>query len=265
MKRNVLFVFAFMMVLFTPLWAQTEADFEVGLTKDGIGVVIKQYTGKVMAVKIPATIQGMPVKEIGGEENYMSMAPFSRSAITSVVIPDGITTIGKDSFRNCRQLTSVTLPNTITSIGESAFSDCVALTSITIPNSVTFIGRSAFSSSGVTAITWPAGVHTISSSVFWQCSKLAAVVIPEGVTTIEGQAFTLTALTNIVLPSTIELIGPGAFSSCSSLTTVSVSESVTVIKYGSSIMEEHSAFSGCKQLSLASQANLKRLGYKGSF
>lgn len=278
MKRKMLFVLVFMILLFTQLWAQNEADFVVGLTKDGTGVVIKGYTGKVIAVKIPATIQGMPVKEIGTEENNMTIAPFLRSAITSVIIPEGVTTIGKNSFRNSRQLTSVTLPSTLTTIEENAFSDCIALKTITIPDSVTFIGSSVFSSTGITSITWPASVPVINSGMFWQCSNLKTVVIPEGVTEISGQAFTLTAITSIELPSTIEIIGSGAFSSCTSLTTISVPDSVTEIKFGSNITSwpgnnisfreeqpNHTAFSGCKQLSLATQALLKRLGYNGGF
>ena len=56
-----------MAALVIPIWAQTEANFNVTLTEDGQGVVITGYTGTVLAVRIPATIQGMPVREIGRE------------------------------------------------------------------------------------------------------------------------------------------------------------------------------------------------------
>ena len=64
--------------------------------------------------------------------------------IKSVVIPDGVTSIGKIAFENCSDLTSVTIPDSVTSIGFGAFRGCSKLTSVTIPDSVTSIGDGAF-------------------------------------------------------------------------------------------------------------------------
>ena len=68
----------------------------------------------------------------------------SCKSLTSVTIPNSVTSIGKEAFSECSSLTSVTIPNSVTSIGESAFYKCISLTSVTIPNSVTSIGRVAF-------------------------------------------------------------------------------------------------------------------------
>ena len=65
--------------------------------------------------------------------------------VTSITLPDGLTSIGDDAFLNCRSLTSVTIPDSVTSIGEYAFYWCTSLRSITIPDSVTSIGSYAFS------------------------------------------------------------------------------------------------------------------------
>ena len=67
------------------------------------------------------------------------------SGLTSVTIPDSVTSIGNSAFYGCSGLTSVTIPDSVTSIGDSAFYGCSGLTSVTIPDSVTSIGNSAFS------------------------------------------------------------------------------------------------------------------------
>ena len=66
------------------------------------------------------------------------------SGLTSITIPNSVTSIGEWVFSDCSSLTSITIPNSVTSIGNVAFSGCSSLTSITIPNSVTSIGESAF-------------------------------------------------------------------------------------------------------------------------
>ena len=77
---------------------------------------------------------------------------FSCDELTSVTIPNSVTTIGEGAFYYCTDLTSVTIPNSVTSIGEGAFYYCKSLTDITIPNSVTSIGKEAFN--GVLHITY---------------------------------------------------------------------------------------------------------------
>ena len=66
------------------------------------------------------------------------------SNLTSIKIPNSVTSIAGRAFYGCTGLTSITIPNSVTSIGDSAFSNCTGLTSITIGNSVTSIGGYAF-------------------------------------------------------------------------------------------------------------------------
>ena len=66
-------------------------------------------------------------------------------SLTSVVIPDSVTSIGDGAFQSCRSLTSIVIPDSVTSIGYEAFRGCSSLTSVTIPDSVTSISNYAFS------------------------------------------------------------------------------------------------------------------------
>ena len=89
---------------------------------------------------------------------------------TSYTIPDSVTRIGGDAFRDCTGLTSITIPNSVTSIGGSAFFGCTGLTSITIPDSVTSIGSYTFFCSGLTSITIPDSVISIGNRAFFGCT-----------------------------------------------------------------------------------------------
>jgi hypothetical protein len=258
-KRFLMGMAALLVLAATPAFAQSEADFEVGLTDDSAGVVIKKYIGKVAAVKIPATIQDMPVREIGAEAFGSRNRP--NDTITSVVIPVGVTLIGGSAFQNCQKLVQVTLPDGLTSIGGMAFYECAALQAVTLPDSVIEIkkGRNDYSDggmfarSGITSITWSSGLKFIPEATFSQCSRLAKVVIPEGVTTIYSNAFTgCAALTSITLPSTIRDISGNAFIA-SGLTSVVIPEGVTEIG--------RETFASCSELtSVTLPSTIKKIG-----
>jgi uncharacterized repeat protein (TIGR02543 family) len=128
-------------------------------------------------VTIPSTIRGYPVISIG---RYS----FNSNPITSLTIPNTVTTIGDWSF-GFTQLTTLTIPNSVIKIGDGAFYG-TQLTSLTIPNSVTNIGQYAFFDTQLTSVTIPNSVTTIGSSAFSHYNSEAftiyveAAVIPEG-------------------------------------------------------------------------------------
>ncbi|MCQ2227698.1 MAG: leucine-rich repeat domain-containing protein [Bacteroidales bacterium] len=110
--------------------------------------------------------------------------------VTSIVIPDDVTTINCGAFQGCSGLTSITIPSTVKIIDDYAFSGCSGLTSVTIPEGVEGIGNNAFSScSGLTSVTIPESVKSIGNNAFSSCSGLTSVTIPEGVEGIGGKAF----------------------------------------------------------------------------
>ena len=125
-------------------------------------------------------------------------------------------------FSDCSSLTSVTIPNSVTSIGIYAFSGCRSLTSVTIPNSVTSIGNSAFRfCSNLTSVTIPNSVTSIGGYAFQRCSSLTSVTIPNSVTTIGYSAFSdCSSLTSVTIPNSVTSIGDYAFYGCSSLTSI---------------------------------------------
>jgi len=267
-----------------PVLAQnSEADFKAEVTKDGKGVVLVKYTGQVKDVVIPETIQGMPVRELGvelfwGNHNITSVVipegitsiPHGRSGnnnigtfagctyLRSVIFPKSLITIGAYAFSSCRNLTSITLPENLVNIGDYAFLG-IGLRSIDIPKSVKYIGEGAFRASDLTSITWPDNVP-IPEMIFWACKSLQTVVIPEGINNIKSRSFySCDALTSITLPSTIREIGEQAFYNCSSLTTITIPDTVTKVSFSNSV------FNGCSKLTLATQAVLRKLGYTGGF
>jgi hypothetical protein len=110
--------------------------------------------------------------------------------LTSIAIPDSVTSIGNEAFSGCSSLTSVTIPNGVTSIGDYAFQDCSGLTGITIPDGVTSIGNGAFNyCSGLTSITIPNSVTSIGEGAFYECVGLTGITIPHSVTSIGASAF----------------------------------------------------------------------------
>ena len=124
----------------------------------------------------------------GDMGNYVSTSPWGRDVrVKSVIITDGVTSIGNWAFARCTSLSSVTIPNSVTSIGESAFYGCESLTSVTIPDSVTSIGESAFRDcASLTSVTIPDSVTNIGWYAFDNCTSLTSVTIPDSVTNIGG-------------------------------------------------------------------------------
>ncbi len=230
--------------------AQTALSYELNEQKDGY--IVSSCGSSATTVEIPDEINGLPV--VGIKENAFE----NRSNLTSVTIPDSVTSIGDRAFNVCSGLTSVTIGNSVTSIGAWAFDGCSGLTSIVIPDSVTSIAPYAFyGCSGLTNITIPDSVTSIGSWAFSGCSGLTRITIPfvgekaDGAgATHFGYIFGASdySYNNDYVPKSLKeviitggtSIGDLAFQYCSNLTGITIPDSVTSIGNG--------AFRGCSSL-----------------
>lgn len=163
--------------------AANEQLFDFKFTPDNTAVIVTRYNGTAADVTIPSRYKGKPVTMI-------DHAAFFNSVVTSVTIPDSVTSIGDNAFGFCSQLTNISIPNSVTSIGFSAFAHCTSLKSITLPSSLSSISEALFSGcSQLTTIHIPDSVPSIQSCAFYHCRNLETIRIPVSVTLIETDAF----------------------------------------------------------------------------
>ena len=120
------------------------------------------------------------------------------------------------AFNYCYSLSSITIPNLVTSIGSYAFNYCYSLSSITIPNGVTSIKTNVFYNCfSLASVTIPDGVTSIKTNAFYGCYSLSSITIPDGVTIIEGNAFNYCySLSSVTIPDGVTSIGSSAFGGC---------------------------------------------------
>lgn len=183
------------------------------------------------------------------------------SGLTSVKLPDGVTSINSGAFYDCRNLTSVTISDNVTIIRDDAFRDCTSLTKLTVSESnetfksyenciykkdgKTFV----MAASGLTSVTFLKGVTSIDTNAFRYCRNLTNVTIPDSVSYIDRNAFETCSLISVSIPNSITLIRIATFFNCSSLTSVIIPDSVKTI--------EDSAFDYCNSLTTVNYKGTK--------
>lgn len=165
-------------------------------------------------------------------ENLVPWAAY-RGAITSIIFPQELTSIGEYAFKSCIRLKSVVIPAGVVSIGNYAFSNCSKLESVDMPSSVKQVGDHVFwCCSSLTSVIVPDSLLNISSYMFASCTRLNSVTIPESVTKIDRNAFaSCSNLATIKIPDSVISIGDYAFINCTSLSNVDIGTSVTGIGY----------------------------------
>lgn len=185
-------------------------------------------------VVIPDTIEGLPVKEIS------DWAFSYQDEITSIALPDTITTIGDGAFLYCSELTSVNIPEAVTTIGDDAFNMCSGITSFTIPKNVKSIGVNAFLDCQALSVAKENASYIMENGVLMNADKTrllqftdktaSSYTVPSTVQEIDMYAFyDISALTKVVLPETVTSINEGTFYGCTSLADVNIPTKLTSI------------------------------------
>lgn len=172
-------------------------------------------------IVIPREYEGVPVVGI-------DMLAFAGKEITSVEIPDSVTTIGLGAFSTCVSLTEVVFPKNLRSIGDYAFSSCDGLTSIVLPDGLASIGSSSFEGCyNLAEVVFPDHLQGIGARAFVYCSALTEIVLPDGLMNIGEKAFFgCNNLACVVLGNSVTNIGKSAFESCRSLKEITIPASV---------------------------------------
>ena len=132
--------------------------------------------------------------------------------VTELVVPDGVTSIGKYAFSDCSKITEITIPDSVTSIEHFAFSECTALTAVhtTDISKWCAIDFNAYSSNPL----------YYAKNLYLNGELVTELVVPDGVTSIGDYAFENCSVASITISKSVTSIGENAFCGCSSLTTV---------------------------------------------
>ena len=242
-----------------PTTPNAEEDFIVELTKDGTGARVTGYKGKSGAVYIPATIQGLPVQKV-----YWS----SDNEVTAIVVSDGCT----DFSLNWKNTTSssikyISLPDSVTEYGGL---EDTSITEFEVPAGVKVVDDLPPT---LEKISFRGTPEEIGSGAFKNNTNIKTITLPDSIKGIGSIAFeNCIALESINLPASLEWIGQtpeqyggnngeATFNGCSNLKEIIIPDSLTSVSFPG-IMP---VFEGCSSLPLATQAQLKQLGYKKSF
>ena len=217
------------------------------------GNIVTPYRGYVFGARIISNTyeNGKGVIKFDAPVTSIGERAFNFCTLTSVTIPDSVTSIGNGAFSRCNYLTSVTIPYSVSEIADGAFACCNRMNAFYgkyassdnrclivnntliayantsgktfyIPNSVTEIGYYAFHEcTALERIIIPNSITSIQDNLFTGCFSLTSVTIPDSVTSIGNYAFYYcSSLESVTIPDSVTSIGEGAFRSCTSLTSV---------------------------------------------
>ncbi len=237
---------------------------EVVVTSEFEGWSDKNYQNLSTAYIPETVVYNGKTYEVVGIDDYA----FANSPITSITIPNSVTSIGNGAFNGCKSLTSITIPNSVTNIGigeynygcwEGLFSGCSSLKSIIVKegnpvydsrNNCNAIVETATNTLvvGCQSTNMPSSITSIGPGAFAGLENLTSIYIPNSIMSIGNAAFqNCFTLTSITITNSVTSIGSNAFHNCNSLKSITIPNSVTSIGYA--------AFEDCDSLTSVTIGN----------
>ena len=179
-KQHYLQAICFLLLVFTCIfvllptktWAvekKTYGDFKYCYNEEYEGIEILKYKGTAKTVKIPKTIDGIPVKVIGEWAFQKKGAYTKNKTMKKVVIPESVLVIKDHAFDYCVALKSVNLPANLRQLGENAFGNCKSLKKIKIPRRLEVLSEGCFAHTGLREVVIPKNIRKIEDSAFCLC------------------------------------------------------------------------------------------------
>lgn len=160
--------------------------------------VIHSYLGEEEEVHVPARILFHSVTVLEPEKKGSEYPFYGNKTIKKVVLPNTVTELSKNCFKNCTNLEEVIFSKRLKIIGENCFNGCLSLKEIVLPDGLQQIGKTAFCQCNqLKSVTIPDSVTSLKSS-FISCRKLEDVRISENVTGIDGKSFWNTPWRNAI-------------------------------------------------------------------
>ena len=240
-KRALIVILAiiFLVLAFYPAFAEESTTSKVisgELKTDGGTLIytvtdnqasISSFSGELTDVVVPSSVDNYPIVAI---EDYA----FANSAMTSISLPDSVTTIGKGAFYLCESLKTVSLGKNVQFLGEYLFYYCSSLESFSIPDSLTFVpGYFFYACFSLKDVTMPKTIQYIGDYGFYACKSLETISLPEGLTSIGNYAFYACPFTKISFPKSLTQVGDYAFYFCSNLQSITITKAIQYFGTGS--------------------------------
>ncbi|MEE1136968.1 MAG: leucine-rich repeat domain-containing protein [Acutalibacteraceae bacterium] len=176
--------------------------------------LLEKYIGNNTVVIIPEGITAIGKNAFYYDVDKDNKTPLS-DIIEKIIIPDGVVSIGESAFNRCKKLKEINIPDSVISIDDYAFSHCESLKEIFIPDSVKTIGGYVFSYCySLEKVKLPKGIKEIPNHMFCNCRSLTEFVIPNSVKKIGWDAFCSTSLKEVNIPKGVKKLERGVFAGC---------------------------------------------------